>query len=187
MMKEIWDHIHAWLEENAPLVRASLRPPATMARIRATEKELGVRFPEDVRRCYLLHDGQNADSRGFPPAFLHGWEWLSLERMVDEWRVWKDLVDAGDLVDCVTEPDAGVREDWYHPGWVPITYSGCGDHHCLDLAPAPGGTVGQIIEVWHDMASRPVVAPSFIRWLEHFAAELEEGDYRVTAAGLEQD
>lgn len=187
MIKATWDRIHTWLAKNAPVVRASLRPPATRQQIQDAEKALGVRFPDEVRQCYLIHDGQDPDHRGYPPAFLHGWEWLRLERIVDEYNVWKDLVEGGDFEDAASEPDIGVSEQWYDLGWIPLTYSGAGDHHCLDLAPGPGGQVGQIIEMWHDMAARPIVAASFDAWLKEFADELEAGAYHVTESGLEQE
>jgi len=40
------------------------------------------------------------------------------------------------------------------PG-APLTDSGSGDRHCLDLDPAPGGSVGQVILMWHDSPERP--------------------------------
>ena len=58
-----------------------------------------------------------------------------------------------------------------------MTYNGGGDHHCLDLAPAPGGDVGQIIRMWHDDVARCVEARSFRAWLEAYADELEHGHY----------
>src|SRR4051812_22971766 len=126
-MKLIWDRIHAWLADNAPEVLASLQPPATDVQIRAAEQDLGVSFPAglrprgtnvhtrpaeqargvsspaDVKAASRVHNGQAEGPRGYPPAFLYGWEWLSLERMVDEWGVWKGLVEAGDFADCESE------------------------------------------------------------------------------------
>jgi len=185
-MKLIWDRIHAWLVDNAPEVLASLQPGATDEQIRAAEKELGVSFPADVKAAYRTHNGQAEGPRGYPPAFLYGWEWLSLERILDEWGVWKGLVEAGDFDDCESEPDDGVRSDWFNLAWVPLTYSGSGDHHCLDLDPAEGGQAGQIIQMWHDATERPLVAPTFLAWLSEFADDLEADVYNVTEYGLEE-
>jgi cell wall assembly regulator SMI1 len=75
------------------------------------------------------------------------------------------------------EPEVGIRPDWWNARWIPLTYSGSGDHHCLDLDPASEGCGGQIILLWHDMPEPPLVAPGFREWLEQFADDLEAGLY----------
>jgi len=170
LMEQVWRRIEAWLAANAAPVAAGLNPPAPAGELADTERLLGVRFPEDVRASYLRHDGQAPDS----PWMVDGWEWLSLERIRNEWKVWKELLDGGDFAEIESDADGlAVRTDWWNPAWIPLTYSGSGDHHCLDLAPGPRGTPGQIIEMWHDEGSRPVVADSFRAWLMDFADALE--------------
>jgi cell wall assembly regulator SMI1 len=46
----------------------------------------------------------------------------------------------------------------------------------LDLDPASGGAIGQIITMWHDDAERKVLAPSFQVWLHQVASSLQSGD-----------
>ena len=67
--------------------------------------------------------------------------------------------------------------EWWNPRWIPLTSNFCGDHHCLDLSASLRGSQGQIIEMWHDVDMRPIVAPSFRAWLETFAEDLEAGHY----------
>lgn len=173
-MEQIWIRIERWLGENAPAALAGLNPPATPSEVEETERYLGVQLPESVRQSYLRHNGQTSDS----PAILIGWEWLSLARIRGEWKVWKDLLDGGDFDGIENDEDGtAIRRDWWHPAWIPISYSGSGDHHCLDLAPGPEGTSGQIIEMWHDQPSRPLLAESFEAFLADFAEGLERGDY----------
>jgi cell wall assembly regulator SMI1 len=99
---------------------------------------------------------------------------------MDEWRVWKELLDGGDFDDSSSKPDGPIQTDWWNPKWIPLSYNGSGDHHCLDLDPAPGGQVGQIITVWHDWEHREVIASNFQAWLEQFADDLESGKYSVS-------
>ena len=87
-MDRTWERIEAWLAVNAHAVADGLNPPASPESLAATEHFLGVQFPDDVRASYLRHDGQRDNS----PGLLDGWEWLSLERVRDEWQVWKDLL-----------------------------------------------------------------------------------------------
>jgi cell wall assembly regulator SMI1 len=56
-----------------------------------------------------------------------------------------------------------------------VTYDGCGNHHVIDLAPAPGGIRGQLLSLWHDDDPRQVVAESFLAWLAADAEFTPEG------------
>lgn len=171
-MEHTWIRIEAWLAANAP--RIVLNPPASREAIAEAEAFLGVQFPADVRETYLRHDGQKDGS----PWMLEGWEWLSLENIKSQWSVWKDLLDGGEFDGIQNEGDGRcVRNDWWHRAWIPLTYSGAGDHHCLDLAPGRRGVSGQIIEMWHDDGARPVIAHSFVEWLADFADRLESGAF----------
>jgi len=171
-MRATWDRIESRLRANAPQVLASLRPGATDEQIAETEKLLGVAFPKPVRESYRIHDGQAPHSRY---GLIDGWEFLSLERIKEEWGCWMGLLDADDLAGRETETQAGVRPGWWNPGWIPLIYGGTGDTHCLDLDPAPGGDLGQIITMWHDSPERHILAPSFSAWLGQLANALEAG------------
>ena len=176
-MDQVWTRIEAWLAVNAPEVAAGLNPPASEEELAQTERFLAVEFPSDVRASFRRHNGQSGSS----PWLLDGWEWLSLQRIRDEWKVWKELLDGGDFEGNESDGDGEiVRRDWWNAVWIPLTYSGSGDHHCLDLAPGPQGTAGQIIEMWHDSGERPMMAPSFRAWLTQFADRLEAGQYAIS-------
>lgn len=172
-METIWRRIEAWLAANAPELLGSLNGGATSRELQETEAFLGVELPEDVRASFRIHNGQ----RDVAAGFIDGWEMLALERVRDEWRVWKELLDSGDFDGIASEPDGPIRSDWWNPKWIPLTYSGSGDHHCLDLSPAAGGTTGQIIVMWHDDPRRPLIAASFREWLQTFADDLDAGRY----------
>jgi cell wall assembly regulator SMI1 len=171
-MKTVWDRIHVWLAANAPVVLATLRPGASEDEIRAAEREMGVALPEDVKACYRIHDGQEGR---VPPGFLYGWGLLPLARVRKWQRTLVRLVEGGDFDGLKGAPMGPVRDDWYHPAWIPITSNTLGDAFCLDLAPAPGGDVGQVIIWYHDYTNRGVTERSFALWLAHFADELESG------------
>jgi cell wall assembly regulator SMI1 len=175
-MKLIWDRIHLWLGANAPEVLKSLCPGAGERKIRAAERAMGITFPEDVKACYRIHDGQKC-KRGarWPPPFLYGQNWERLDDMLCAWRSMKGLVDDGTFSRWRSVPDGPIRTEWWHPAWIPLTSNSFGDAHYLDLAPAPGGDVGQIISWQNDDPGREVVANSLTDWLDDFAEELEEG------------
>lgn len=168
-----WERISAWLLVHAPKVYVSLRPGASEENIAAAETALSVKFPDSVRASFALHDGQEEEA----PGLINGCELLSLERMIDESSIWTELLQEGEFQDAVSESDGPVRPDWWNPKWLPVTYDGTGNHHCIDLDPAEGGQPGQVIVMMHDDPYRPVIAPNFADWLEAFAEDLETGIY----------
>lgn len=154
------------IEAKAKKAKVALGEGASDTAIAAAEEALGFALPEVVRAFYRRHDGADA------PA-VAGRELLSLTRMVGEWTIWKQLLDNGTFEDNDHgEPGPGVQKRWWIPEWVPVTYDGAGNHHVIDCAPGEGGTVGQIVDFWHDEPSRCVVGKDLVTWL----AEAEWGD-----------
>lgn len=177
VMRELWEKIEGYLQSHeCGSLSTGLNPGASETEIATAESALGdVRFPEDYRAFLKLHNGQVDGSitlLGMGPL-------LSTHEIVDQWRVWKELLDEGTFDDQGSASDHAdcVKTDmWWNPRWIPITHDGGGDHDCIDLDPAEGGTAGQIIEMWHDMDDRSLIAPSFTAWVAHFVAELEQGN-----------
>lgn len=152
-----------------------LQPGASEAQLCELEEALHVELPDDVKALYRLCNGQSS----FDYGLINGSEFLSLERIKEEWTVWKSLLDTNELIaddDIQSERiDAGIRKVWWHPKWIPLTYNGGGDHDCLDLAPIDEGVRGQIITMWHDDDERKVLSHSIKEWLQQYAEQLETG------------
>ncbi len=181
-MQLIWTRIENWLTDNALEILENLNPGATEEEIKRTEEFLGVSFPEDVKDSYRIHNGQKPyvdkpDGQQRDYCLMDTWQLLSLERIRDEWSVWKELLDSGEFDDYYMTLNTGVVSGWWNSQWIPITSDKSGGHHCLDLSCIPEGSEGQIIMMWHDMDTRETVAPSFKAWLENFADDLKAGHY----------
>jgi cell wall assembly regulator SMI1 len=177
-MEEIWARIEAWLRNHAPSTLETLQSGASDAQIGELENYLNVEFPEDVKALYRLCNGQLAYSSGV----IDEQEFLSLERIKDEWGCWKELFDDGTFEDEAgqdqgSQPDPGICNVWWHPRWIPLTHDGGGNHDCLDLNPATGGTYGQMITMWHDDAERKLLASGIRAWLQQYAEALEAGQF----------
>lgn len=167
-MKQQWTKLEAILQDTAPALLADLAPPATDAEIASLEQALGMSLPADFVACLKIHNGQHGNSRGlFDDA-----EFLSTSRILQEWRIWKGLLDGGDFEDAESSPQSGIRPLWWSPAWIPFTYNGAGDHLCLDLDPAGEGARGQIITLWHDDGAREKQANSFAQWFTHYVDKL---------------
>ena len=177
-MEEIWVRIETWLRNNAPQVLELIQPGVSEAQMSELEEFLSVKFPDDIKSLYRICNGQSSYDYGI----LDGREFLSIERIKDEWSVWKELLDDGtfqddDSQDQGSNPEPGIRNVWWSPQWIPLTYDGAGNHDCLDLNPTESGMDGQIITMWHDDDERKIVAPGIRAWLQQYADGLESGEF----------
>ena len=178
-MEAVWNRIESWLQTHAPKIFDCLQPGVSEQQIQETEAFLGVTLPADVKDSYRLHNGQQLSG----PSFIDGWDLLSLDEIQSNWLVWKQLLERGDFHGITSEPSGPILSDWWNPRWIPFTQDGIGNHFCLDLSPAPGGSVGQIILLIHDDVERVVLAPSFESWLSGIADDLETGKYYYEEQG----
>lgn len=172
-METIWIQFENWLKSNWPEGLADLNPPATDDEINELQIALGVQLPLDFIACLKVHNGQGNMAGGI----FDNSEFLSTNEILSQWQVWKDLLDSGDFQGIQSEPSIGIRNDWWNPKWIPITHNGGGDHYCIDLAPSPDGSSGQIITMWHDMGNREVQSPNFAQWFERYVKAVQAGQY----------
>ncbi|RYG67354.1 molybdenum cofactor biosynthesis protein MoeA [bacterium] len=172
-LPDLWNRLETWLAANDPASLQTLQPGATEEEILQTEAFLAVQFPEEFKASYRIHNGQAK----YANDLIYNREFLCLERIRDEWKVWKDLLDSGTFETYKSEPYGPIRDDWWDAKWIPVTYDGSGNHDCLDLNPAEGGKVGQVIDFWHDDALRLVKADGFTAWLAKFVEGCENGTY----------
>lgn len=161
---QAWAQLEAHLQRTDPAQLADLNGPAAMAEIAALEQELGTSLPQAFKECLARHDGQ----AGGADWIFDGDEFLSIARILAEWRVLTAMVCSGEFDARESAPGAGVKAGWWRPGWVPFTADGAGNHLCLDLDPALGGRAGQVVGFDHEFGSRVVQAPGFAQWFADF-------------------
>jgi cell wall assembly regulator SMI1 len=159
-----WERIRGWVEEQADAPE-SLGPGATPEQIAKLEANIGATLPADLTALLELHDGD--------AVTLHSWlQLLAVDHIAaeisnaHEWAARARCLEVAGPVEPVA----------WHPGWFPfaILY-GASLLHCVDTAPAKGGSVGQVIFVNLEDGERRVIAPSLSAYLERFAASLEDG------------
>lgn len=171
---EICQRIGIALKAHAPEIKKALKKRAAEATLAAFEKTIGESLPDDLRQLYLVHDGQKADADGlFPEEFANldaPFALLSIKEATAAWTEWKELLDGGEFKKQKSQPDAGIRADWWNPKWIPFATDGGGDLLCVDLAPAKGGKKGQVILHQHASNDRNLLAPSVLSLL-HMLAE----------------
>jgi cell wall assembly regulator SMI1 len=162
-----WGRIVAWYEANTPPGTLRLPPGIDEDLIQVAEAEIGLRLPGDVRTFYRMHDGLDGSS------LLHYGEFLSLEFLLGEHSTTPRPGEPG--ADVAPHDLSGpIKPTWWSLMRAKIV-DNSGDGVMVDLDPAPGGTVGQIILFDHEMGPRRVLAPSFAEWLARLARALEAG------------
>jgi cell wall assembly regulator SMI1 len=136
--------------------------PASKHKVDRAERELGRRFPADLRASLLRHGGAS-----YPPLAL-----LSLDAAVAFWRDldrWTDWHEEPRPRSAM--PDETLRNvqlgSWRR-AWFPITSAEYdSDFHAADLDPASGGTCGQVLFCSHEIPGPEcVMSDSFVGWLE---------------------
>jgi cell wall assembly regulator SMI1 len=177
-MENSWQRILTWVETHAPDLLDALEPPADRAEVAEAEQRLSLRLPSALRTFYGLQNGTTGfavfpalepDQLAFGPLPLDEVEFLEVD---DE-----DDGRSGKVEEDV-EVDAGIRPEFWNPGWVPFAAPGDrGDYLMFDMSPDRGGRHGQIIEWRHDTNERRLVAPSLEALLKDVADGLESGRY----------
>lgn len=163
-MKKDWKRLEAWLQANEEKILVDLNPPATTIELQGMERKLGYDLPLDYLECLKVHAGQ----KGKATWLFNENEFLSIPNVLMSWTAWNDLAEAGYLDGLKAKPDEGIQSVWWSKSWIPFASNGGGDFLCLDMAPSSTGGRGQVIEIFHDVAIRSLVAPSFKNWFTNF-------------------
>lgn len=168
---ERWARIADWLDENYPSALEDFNGPADDATIATAEGALGRTLPEEYATFLHLHNGQ----KPYAPM-VHTCSLFAVETLAENHRrLVKLFKDPASLPrDAVEE---GIEPIEYSPSWIPIGSSARGrDFLCLDLAPAAGGHVGQVILIAVDDDPRELVAKDFQDFLSLYFEELQTGE-----------
>lgn len=169
-MLDLFQRLDTWRQKQSGEI-PTIPPGATEEEIYEAETALGARLPEDLRTAFALRN----------PFWLplHD-EMQTIQEVVELWNmycgVWTtDAWGTGSI------PVGPVRPDWWNPRWIPITFNqGC--CYFVDLDPAPGGQMGQVVSyvcgnprIKLIDPSTKVVAACFRQWVEKLATDLERG------------
>lgn len=184
-----WARFETVLAQKVPALHASLRPPASGDDLAAAESRVGLRFPEEVRRAYLRHNGSAPSTTSQANQgllfFPFNW-WASLDQLVAEWETRRSVAEQLRAEDPELFPEPRdswrglkVKPLWWNERWLPIGLSGTATCVCVDLDPGPAGDVGQII-VDQGTQEAQVIASSLDEYLGKICRCLEDNslEYR---------
>ena len=127
---------------------------------------VGNDVPGLLLEMYRRADGQ--DSLALLPLLPQtdyhknrGWYFLPIREALTDWRSMTEALENGAFeAQRNLKSDPGISKAWWHRGWIPFMLDGCGGYVCFDLAPAAGGTVGQVLLFDHDSPVRRLLAKS---------------------------
>ena len=180
-----WQALETWARSNLPGILADLNGPAEPKAIAHLEAALGFALPADFRASAGVHDGET----GGGALFDNNGSLLRMQEIEDYLEEEREaLRSLGDLAaDLAADSLRGpVKSAFYLPRRVPILDCNRDETWLLDLDPAPGGEVGQVLYRDVEGGVLEVVAPSFAQFLADYLHRLETGGARFPAEVLER-
>ena len=173
-MTEVFASIREYYREHHPSIEMSLRPGADEETILALENGIGFELPVEFKELYRLADGQEEVNH---PFFPDGYDFMPIEFILSTWKMHNQINDESDPPTRL--PVGPVRDDWWQSEWIPFASMISGDFLCIDLAPGPGGSTGQVIEFIHDSPSRDRLSVNLTDFLGDLDEGLRNGSYRM--------
>jgi len=176
-----WERIHKALDASTTDHLQSLEKPAKLEAVAQMEKTLGVTVPAEFKQSLAIHDGQKSGVQiGAFPGFYHddiggSYYLMDSKAIARDWKSLCAVQKAGNFDNSAAIPDRGVAACWWDQSWIPFAANGGGDYFCIDLKPARGGSVGQIISFEGNAGPRRITAKSFAAWLARQADVFESG------------
>src|SRR3954464_3361318 len=119
-LPDLWRQYTAWLAQNAPEALPNLAPGASAEQLQTLADAIEPSVPAELSALLSVNNGQR-DPSGC--CVLPGLEFLSTDRIIEEWRQWQEF-RAGEtseglqaLDDYAHALDVGVLDRYTHPGW----------------------------------------------------------------------
>ncbi|KAL0947444.1 hypothetical protein HGRIS_013551 [Hohenbuehelia grisea] len=188
-LAKTWSRLRAWLSHAYPELGDTLNYGILPQDLANIEMQFGFALPAVIRESYLAVDGQEPESSaGCSEGLFFGLALLPLEDVLEEWRFWREVDEdpatGGNprLREVMQSlPATWVRKEYSQRGWIPLITDKAGNYAGVDLNPAEGGSVGQVIVFGRDFDTKVVLwngdGPSgWARWLASFVDELENGE-----------
>jgi cell wall assembly regulator SMI1 len=176
---QLWRRIEAGWGRLYPPPGPDLAPGASEQAIEELERLLEFHLPEDLRASYRRHNC------GYSVALVSEMDILPLVGIAEWWQILEELRHdedwtrqppyyfSAEILGRRAWHTGPLQPVWWHRRWIPIAKDSAGNLSCLDLAPAAGGDVGQIIDWDHEAGPSRVLVPSFERLLATMAEQIE--------------
>ncbi|KAJ7915473.1 hypothetical protein B0H13DRAFT_1999851 [Mycena leptocephala] len=195
-----WTRLRAWLAREYPELGDTLNYGILPEDLAEIEHQFGFELPPVVRESYLTVDGQEAESAaGCAEGLFFGLTLLPLEDVLEEWRFWREVDDDPStganvqLRDSMQSiPTGWIRKEYSQRGWIPLIGDKAGNYVGIDVNPADGGSIGQVIVFGRDFDTKIVLwtgdgPAGWAKWLACFVDDLESGEGYEIGTGETSD
>ena len=179
MIENFWQLYTNWLHEKLPNYFEALHEGASIESIEKIEKELEIKFPEELKTLYRLNDGDQSIDLGLVQGVFLGFRFLSLTELKRHWEEWEEFYGYGNFTskyDGSSFPEKAIRVKYADANWIPVFTDGGANFIGIDLNPDKNGARGQIINFGRDEDDKIVIAPNLTAFLELIAKEIESGN-----------
>jgi cell wall assembly regulator SMI1 len=187
-MRKQWQWFENWLAKNAPEVLADLNEGCSPQQLVEVENEIGLPLPQSFKDFYSIHNGQK-DEDYF--GLFYGISLLPLEKIIEQWRVWREIIDDYGEEGMKENFDYGqvsflpdkLKAQYANKKWIPfaIIWDNC--YLGLDFDPEANGKAGQVINFGREEEQKTVIADSFEEFIDWYIRELERGNYLIEKTG----
>lgn len=190
-MTEVWARIEARYEEHCAPYADALRKAQRAApkEVAALEQALGTGLPPDFRAFLLRFGGGGTHQPGNAGVFEYSG--MTVDLILSQWKGLAKLRKEGAFETAtpheLPESNEALEWTWWHPGWVPFARDSGGNLYCVDLAPGPRGTRGQVFKWESHDGPLPPIRESLQEFFEWYLELLEEGRFTFDGETLFRD
>lgn len=155
--------------------------------IREAESAMCVELPDDFRKFLQRHNGSGAFS--IKPYKIGGGSqyFMAIKDIVGMRANMAELGARFEGKEDFGEQDGPIKENHWNKSWIPFTENQCGDHIFIDLDPPEEGTLGQVVDWWHETALSTFQSDSLREWLNEVVSEIKNGEYKFGGIGADDD
>jgi cell wall assembly regulator SMI1 len=179
---EVWRRIEHVLAVEAPEVHQTLQAGATAAAIDIIEKEIGFRFPVDLRGSLQIHNGQHDPSRCL--KFCGSETLMTTDDIIRDWQMLTEVGKECDLQSGIDPTNrVSLNDDWWKQSCIPFADSE-GYYSCVDMDPALGTSIGQVVYHTHDSELEVSQIRGYGAWLKRVMLALEAGRFQRDEYGF---
>lgn len=173
------DTVTKLLADKAPLILQALQGPVDATLLLQLEASIGAVLPDDFKQLYRCNNGFS------PKAFanlFYGFPLFAIETILGRQADLDTTGDGGPL----RYADPGIKNDYtFGLKRIPIGDDSATCLLCVDMDPAEGGTVGQVILIDYEMGVGLMLNTSVTELVAQFAQDLQENKYSLLAEALE--
>jgi len=139
--------IESWLTVHRPDYFSLLNPPAREYLFGALRSTVGIVLPDNIKRFYEWHDGQEA---GTLDSLLLNLTFMTLTEIATTHQMHQDV----SMIERWSE-------DHWQPCWVPFLSNGGGDYLCIATETFRDIPSGSILWYDHEISDREILHSSF--------------------------